>query len=56
MTGTETSSRIRSRFTEASTASEVLEGVNLTGKTAIVTALQPCFKRLCAGDESGQSV
>jgi NAD(P)-dependent dehydrogenase (short-subunit alcohol dehydrogenase family) len=37
MNGTDTSSRIRSRFTEASTASEVLEGVDLTGKTAIVT-------------------
>jgi NAD(P)-dependent dehydrogenase (short-subunit alcohol dehydrogenase family) len=37
MTGTEPSSRIRSHFTEASTASEVLEGVDLTGKTAIVT-------------------
>jgi NAD(P)-dependent dehydrogenase (short-subunit alcohol dehydrogenase family) len=37
MTGTETSSRIRSRFTEASTASEVLEGIDLSGKTAIVT-------------------
>ena len=29
--------RIRSRFTEESTADEVLAGIDLTGKTAIVT-------------------
>jgi NAD(P)-dependent dehydrogenase (short-subunit alcohol dehydrogenase family) len=37
MPDTESPSPIRSRFTEDSTASEVLEGVDLTGKAAIVT-------------------
>jgi NAD(P)-dependent dehydrogenase (short-subunit alcohol dehydrogenase family) len=37
MTAIDNSSFIKSRFTEASTASEVLESVDLSGKTAIVT-------------------